>query len=120
MPENKEEINILELLIKIKEDVATIKADMASFQKTQEQERNRIAGQISEIKSEYAKDLENLIERVEKLEQTVEELSHAENAKDANKWRRVTAFILTALGGFSMSALFNLIKSFMEHWKNGN
>lgn len=120
MPEGKEEINILELLIKIKEDVATIKADMASFQKAQEQERNRIADQISDIKTDSQKDIKELTRRVEELEQKVDVLMQADNAKDASKWRKVTAFILTAIGGFSVSALFNLIKSFMEHWKNGN
>jgi uncharacterized protein YlxW (UPF0749 family) len=109
MPENKEEINILELLIKIKEDVATIKADMASFQKAQEQERKHIQEDYSELE-----------DRVTELEKTITELKQADNNKDATKWRRVTAFILTALGGFSVSALFNLIKSFLENWKNGN
>lgn len=109
MPESKEEINILELLIKIKEDVATIKADMASFQKAQEQERRHIQEDYSE-----------LADRVTELEKTITELKQADNNKDAVKWRRVTAFILTALGGASLTGLFNLIKSFLEHWKNGS
>lgn len=120
MLESKEDVNILELLIKIKEDVATIKADMASFQKAQEQERGHIQQQLTEIKKGNQKDYEELEKRVTALEESIAELKQADNNKDAVKWRRVTAFILTALGGASLTGLFNLIKSFLEHWKNGS
>lgn len=122
MGAEKEDINILELLIGIKEDVASIKTDMANFKESQEQEKKGIANQLADVRSDFKRDLEELDERLTArltsiqsvqngLVGDVDTLKHKDENKDAKKWRTVTAFLLTAVGGFIMAKLFDLIST---------
>ena len=110
MSEQSEKINIIELLMGIKEDVSSIKTDMANFKETQRTEREAIMKEISDVRTDYQRDIADLESRVmskinglqsvqNNLVGDVDTLQHAEEKKDAKKWRTVIAFIITAVGG---------------------
>ena len=124
MADGKEDINILELLIGIKEDVASIKTEMTNFKEAQEKEKCNIAEQIEDVRSDFKRDLTDLESRLSvrvsnlqtvqnNLVGDVDTLKHADEHKDAKKWRTVTAFVLTAVGGFVLAELFDL---FIKHF----
>lgn len=110
MSEQSEKINIIELLMGIKEDVSSIKTDMANFKETQRTEKEAIMKEISDIRTDCQRDIADLESRVmskinglqsvqNNLVGDVDTLQHAEEKKDAKKWRTVIAFIVTAVGG---------------------
>ena len=110
MSEQSEKINIIELLMGIKEDVSSIKTDMANFKETQRTEREAIMKEISDVRTDYQRDIADLESRVmskinglqsvqNNLVGDVDTLQHAEEQTDAKKWRTVIAFIITAVGG---------------------
>ena len=116
----KEDINIYEILIGIKEDVASIKTEMTNFKESQEREKDNITNQIEDVRSDFKREITDLDSklsvRINNLQTVqnnlvgdVDTLKHADEHKDAKKWRTVTAFVLTALGGFILAKLFDII-----------
>ena len=116
----KEDINIYEILIGIKEDVASIKTEMTNFKESQEREKDNITNQIEDVRSDFKREITELESRLSvrinnlqtvqnNLVGDVDTLKHADEHKDAKKWRTVTAFVLTALGGFILAKLFDII-----------
>lgn len=120
-------INIIELLMGIKEDVSSIKTDMANFKETQNKERDSIYKDLDGMRAEYKRavsDVEVKIRDTEARLSTkitsiqsvqnnlcgeVDTLKHAEEKKDAKKWRTVMAFIGTAVGGMLFAKLPDFI-----------
>ena len=120
MSEQSEKINIIELLMGIKEDVSSIKTDMANFKEAQRTERDVIMKEISDVRTDYQRDLTDLESRVmskvnglqsvqNNLVGDVDTLKHAEEKKDAKKWRTVIAFIGTAVGGMIIAKVPDFI-----------
>ena len=120
MSEQSEKINIIELLMGIKEDVSSIKTDMANFKEAQRTERDVIMKEISDVRTDYQRDLTDLESRVmskfnglqsvqNNLVGDVDTLKHAEEKKDAKKWRTVIAFIGTAVGGMVIAKIPDFI-----------
>ena len=120
MSEQSEKINIIELLMGIKEDVSSIKTDMANFKEAQRTERDVIMKEISDVRTDYQRDLADLESRVmskvngvqsvqNNLVGDVDTLKHAEEKKDAKKWRTVIAFIGTAVGGMILAEIPDFI-----------
>lgn len=120
MSEQSEKINIIELLMGIKEDVSSIKTDMANFKEAQRTERDVIMKEISDVRTDYQRDLADLESRVmskfnglqsvqNNLVGDVDTLKHAEEKKDAKKWRTVIAFIITAVGGMIIAKIPDFI-----------
>ena len=116
----KEDINIYEILIGIKEDVASIKTEMTNFKESQEREKDNITNQIEDVRADFKREITDLesrlsvrINNLQTVQNTlvgdVDTLKHADEHKDAKKWRTVTAFVLTALGGFIIAKLFDII-----------
>lgn len=107
--EATKEINIMELLLKISNDVSSIKTDMTNFKEAQRLEKENTVKEIADVRSDYRHDLEDLESRVMSKIQTlqsvqnnivgdVDTLKHAEEKKDAKKWKTVMAFIGTSIG----------------------
>ena len=109
MSDSGTNINIIELLMGIKEDVSSIKTEMASFKEAQKVEKENTLKEIEDVRTDYKRDLADLESRlVSKLNhmQTVQNnlvgdvdiLKHAEENKDAKRWKTVMAFIGTSVG----------------------
>ena len=120
MSEQNPNINIIELLMKIKEDVSSIKTDMANFKESQRTEKEVLMKEISDVRSDYKHDLTSLenkvMSRMNNLQTVqaslvgeVDTLKHAEEKKDARKYRTTIAFILTAIGGMILAKLPDFI-----------
>ena len=116
MSEQNEKINIIELLMGIKEDVSSIKTDMANFKEAQRTEKDVIMKEISDVRTDYQRDLADLESRVmtkvnglqsvqNNLVGDVDNLKTAEDKKLAKRYRTTVAFILTALGGMALAKL---------------
>ena len=60
MGEQTEKINIIELLMGIKEDVSSIKTDMANFKESQRTEKDTIMKEISDVRTDYKRDLADM------------------------------------------------------------
>ena len=120
MSDQTEKINIIELLMGIKEDVSSIKTDMANFKESQRIEKETIMKEISDVRIDYKRDLSDFENRVmgritnmQSVQSTlvgdVDTLKHADEKKDAKKWRTVIAFIGTAVGGMLVAKLPDFI-----------
>ena len=117
----QDDINVMELLLKISENVSAIKTDMANFKETYKNEKDNLVTIINDVRSDAKVDLAQAkstlqmeIDAVKKVQEEhskiIDKLQHADTEKDAKKWRVVIAFILTAVGGFLMSYVFDFIK----------
>lgn len=122
MSDSGTNINIIELLMGIKEDVSSIKTEMASFKEAQKVEKENTLKEIEDVRTDYKRDLSDLESRVvsklnhmqtvqNNLVGDVDTLKHAEERRDAKRWRTVMAFIGTALGGMLVAKLPDIIKT---------
>lgn len=120
MSEQNKEINIIELLMGIKEDVSSIKTDMANFKEAQRTEKDTIMKEISDVRADYKRDLADMearfsakINGLQSVQNNlcgdVDTLKHAEDKKDAKRYRMTIAFIATALGGMALAKLPDFI-----------
>lgn len=120
MGEQTEKINIIELLMGIKEDVSSIKTDMANFKESQRTEKDTIMKEISDVCADYKRDLADMearftakINGIQSVQNNlcgdVDTLKHAEDKKDAKRYRMTIAFIATALGGMALAKLPDFI-----------
>ena len=109
MGEQTEQINIITLLMDIKADVSSIKTDMTNFKESQKVEKENTVKAIADVHSECERDLKELEARVmtklngiqsiqNNLVGDVDTLKHAEEKKDAKRWKTVMAFIGTSVG----------------------
>ena len=109
MGEQTEQINIIKLLMDIKADVSSIKTDMTNFKEAQKVEKENTAKDIADVRSDCERDLKELETRVmtklngiqsiqNNLVGDVDTLKHAEEKKDAKRWKTVMAFIGTSVG----------------------
>lgn len=122
MSDSGTNLNIIELLMGIKEDVSSIKTEMASFKEAQKVEKENTLKEIEDVRTDYKRDLADLESRVvsklshmqtvqNNLVGDVDTLKHSEEQKDARRWRTVMAFIGTALGGMFIAKLPDIIKT---------
>lgn len=109
MGEQTEQINIIKLLMDIKADVSSIKTDMTNFKESQKVEKENTVKDITDVRSDCERDLKELEARVmtklngiqsiqNNLVGDVDTLKHAEEKKDAKRWKTVMAFIGTSVG----------------------
>lgn len=109
MGEQTEQINIIKLLMDIKADVSSIKTDMTNFKEAQKVEKENTVKDIADVRSDCERDLKDLEARVmtklngiqsiqNNLVGDVDTLKHAEEKKDAKRWKTVMAFIGTSVG----------------------
>lgn len=115
------DINVMELLLKISENVSAIKTDMANFKETYKNEKDSLTSMINDVRSDAKMDLASTkstfqmeIDAIKKVQERqdkdIQALQNTDDKKDAKRWRVVTAFILTAIGGFLLACLPDFIR----------
>mgnify|MGYP003593788810 CR=1 FL=1 len=120
MSAENDKINMIELLMGIKEDVSSIKTDMANFKESQRTEKDIIMKEISGVRTDYKRDLSELeacvmgrITNMQSIQSSlvgdVDTLKSAEDKKDAKHWRMTIAFVLTGLGGMALAKIPDFI-----------
>ena len=117
----QDDINMMELLLKISNDVSSIKTDITNFKEAQRLEKENTARELEDVRCDCKKEITELEEKVDKLnakidklEKRMEELERADDTKDARKWRTVTIYIMTALGGMLVAKLPDIAKALVE------
>ena len=116
------EINIMELLLKISNDVSSIKTDMTNFKEAQRLEKENTAKEMEDLRTDYKRDIKELNDRLMNKLQTlqsvqnnlvgdVDTLKHADEKKDAKRWKTTLAFIGTALSGLFIGKLPDIIST---------
>lgn len=126
------DINIIELLMGIKEDVSSIKTDIANFKEAQriekentEKDMQEISRKIEEVEADSKRRLSELETRLttkitglqsvqNNIVGEVDTLKHAEEKKDAKRWKTVVAFVLTSLGSMFFVKLPDIIMFFAK------
>ena len=125
MGEQTEQINIIKLLMDIKADVSSIKTDMTNFKEAQKVEKENTVKDIADVRSECERDLKELEARVmtklngiqsiqNSLVGDVDTLKHAEEKKDAKRWKTVMAFIGTSVGSMILVKIPDFIAFCIE------
>ena len=125
MSEQTEQINIIQLLMDIKADVSSIKTDMTNFKESQKVEKENTAKDIADVRSDCKRDLKELETRVRtklngiqsvqnNLVGDVDTLKHAEEKKDAKRWKTVMAFIGTSVGSMILVKIPDFIAFCIE------
>ena len=118
--ENKDNINLTELLLKISSDVSAIKTDMQNFKDSYKNEKENLLAKIEDVREDCEREVKTIRESFdEKIKQQdaqikllttyTEALRTQKDKDDAKKYRSVIAFILVGLGGM----LLSLIPSFI-------
>lgn len=121
MAEPSKEFNMMELLLKISNDVSSIKTDMTNFKEAQKLEKENTTKEIADVRADCKHEIEELdtrlSERINSLQSVqnslvgdVDTLKHEDEKKDAKKWRTIIAFISTALGGMLLGKLPEIIR----------
>ena len=125
MGEQTEQINIIKLLMDIKADVSSIKTDMTNFKESQKIEKENTVKDIADVRSDCKRDLKELESRVmtklngiqsvqNNLVGDVDTLKHAEEKKDAKRWKTVMAFIGTSVGSMILVKIPDFIAFCIE------
>lgn len=115
MNSESKEINVMELLLKISNDVSSIKTDMENLKKNQAKDN-------ADVRADCQRDIEDLERRMNvkinnlqsvqnNLVGDVDTLKHAEEKKDAKRWKTTIAFIGTAIGGLIIGKLPEIIST---------
>lgn len=120
--ENK--INMVELLIGIKEDVSVIKTKMSSFEEAQERDREFLSNKIDTLEAQHEEDKTTLQkrhqedikeiseafnEKISSLQEEVNSLKRQKDEEDAKRWRAIVKYFLTALGGILVAKLPDIL-----------
>lgn len=109
--ENK--INMVELLIGIKEDVSVIKTKMSSFEEAQERDREFLSNKIDILEAQHEEDIKEISEafneKISSLQEEVNSLKRLKDEEDAKRWRAVVKYFLTALGGILVAKLPDIL-----------
>ena len=113
--EATKEINVMELLIKISNDVSSIKTDMENLKKNQAKDNADVRADCQRDIEDLEKRINTKINNIQSVQNTlvgdVDTLKHAEEAKDAKRWRTVMAFVGTALGGMLVAKLPDIVRT---------
>lgn len=101
-----------QLLLKIAEDVASIKTEISGLQKADVKQDTTFKEQVADLSARISmnkKDIDALGARIRSLEGLAEK-------EDAEKWRKVVGFVLAGIGGLLVAQLPIVLKVFL----NGN
>lgn len=118
--QGKSDVNILELLLKISNDVSAIKTDINNLKDSQQKERADINKEIMDVRDDCFREIKSIesqiLTRVSALQTVqntlvgdVDTLKHADEKKMANRWKTVTYFVLTALGGMLLAKIPDIV-----------
>lgn len=132
MSDQTKDLNIIELLMTIREDVSSIKTEMASFKEAQKLEKENTSKELNElekkldnVENEYKRKLSELEQRIttkvtgqqsvlNNLVGEVDTLRHADEKKDAKKWKTTVAFICTSIGSMILVKLPDIVALILE------
>ena len=125
MGEQTEQINIIQLLMDIKADVSSIKTDITNFKESQKVEKENTVKDIADVRSDCKRNLKELEAKVmaklngiqsvqNNLVGDVDTLKHAEEKKDAKRWKTVMAFIGTSVGSMILVKIPDFIAFCIE------
>ena len=123
--ENKDNINLTDLLLKISSDVSAIKTDMQNFKDSYKNEKENLLAKIDDVREDFEKEIKTMKEAFEeKLKQQdaqikllttyTEALRTQKDKEDAKKWRTTIAFILTGIGGLIIGSIPFILKAFIQ------
>ena len=123
--ENKDNINLTELLLKISSDVSAIKTDMQNFKDSYKNEKENLLAKIDDVREDFDKEMKAMKEAFEeKLKQQdaqikllttyTEALRTQKDKEDAKKWRTTIVFILTGIGGLLIGSIPFILKAFIQ------
>lgn len=123
--ENKDSVNLTELLLKISSDVSAIKTDMQNFKDSYKSEKENLLAKIDDVRKDFDKEIKTMKEAFEeKLKQQdaqikllttyTEALRTQKDKEDAKKWRTTIAFILTGIGGLLVGSIPFILKAFIQ------
>jgi DNA anti-recombination protein RmuC len=123
--ENKDNVNLTELLLKISSDVSAIKTDMQNFKDSYKNEKENLLAKIDDVRKDFDKEIKTMKEAFEeKLKQQdaqikllttyTEALRTQKDKEDAKKWRTTIAFILTGIGGLLIGSIPFILKAFIQ------
>lgn len=134
--ENKDNINLTELLLKISSDVSAIKTDMQNFKDSYKNEKENLLAKIDDVREDCEKEIKATREACEKeikamreafderikqqdaqiklLTTYTEALRTEKDKADAKKWRTTIAFILTGIGGLLIGSIPSILKAFIK------
>ena len=107
--ENKDNINLTELLLKISSDVSAIKTDMQNFKDSYKNEKENLLAKIDDVRNDCEKELMRQDAQIRQLTVYTEALRTQKDKEDAKKWRTVIAFICAGLGGMILSRVPDFI-----------
>lgn len=100
---NEQEINVTSLLLQISSDVAVIKNDMANFKESCKADNEDLRKDFNREITALSENVNKRINSLQTVQNTlvgdVDILKHKDDTKDANTYRKITAYCLTALGG---------------------
>ena len=109
------EINVMELLIKISNDVSSIKTDMENLKKNQAKDNADVRADCQRDIEDLEKRMNTKINNIQSVQNTlvgdVDTLKHSEESKDAKRWRTVMAFVGTALGSMLIAKLPDIVRT---------
>lgn len=123
--ENKDNINLTELLLKISSDVSAIKTDMQNFKDSYKNEKENLLAKIDDVRKDFDKEIRTMKEAFdEKLKQQdaqikllttyTEALRTEKDKTDAKKYRSIIAFILTGVGGLLIGSIPFILRAFIQ------
>lgn len=125
--EEKEKINIVEILMEIKSDVSAIKTDMSNLKEVQKLQQQNMEKNITGVRTDFSKALStledkvmtqvlalrtiqnNLVGDVDSLKGRVGNLEQGDEKKDAKKWRTTIGFVISVIGGMALAKLPDFI-----------
>lgn len=114
------DINVLELLLKISNDVSSIKTDLVNFKDSQAKDKADTEKDIQAVRDDLSRKIKELesstqarINSIQSVQNNlvgeIDTLKHAGEKEDAHKWKVITSFILTAIGGMFLAKLPDIV-----------
>lgn len=107
-------INIVALLMEIKEDVSSIKTDMSNVKESQRIEKGAHERDLRNLETRLTQRIDSLQAKQVANASDIQDLKIAQDKADAKKYRTVIAFIMTAFGGMLVSNLSAFLSSLVK------
>lgn len=118
--DNKDNINLTELLLKISSDVSAIKTDMQNFKDSYKSEKENLLAEIDDVRKDCEKELMRQDAQIKQLTVYVEAIRTEKDKSDARKYRSIIAFILVGLGGMLLALVPSFIMFIIKSKLGGN
>lgn len=101
---------IMQILMEIKSDVSSIKSDVANLKDNTKEDICSLEKRVDTLEASIG----TTNDRITELENS---FNNSDDKKDANKYRRIVAYLLTAGGGILVAKIPDLIRTLIVLWK---